>query len=513
MIVRRPYAFLIRYFKVIHIILSVFMGYMIYKSTNILMFFNSYAKNGYFTFYDNLKSHFLGTLFIISIIVTIVISLVLYIVMRQKNKKRMYYSFIIMFSFLLIILLFYTSGILGKLINISLSVKTIRGLRDMWVIAVLLEYALIIFSIIRAIGFNIKSFNFEKDLEDLKISQKDNEEIELVIKDDNYKYLRYARKYLKEFKYYFIENKRMFILISVVCVLAICGGIYYNYKKTDVNGSYASSYVTSNVRYNIKNSYITTLDYKGQIINKNKKYIVVTFDAENMSNSKTSLRIENFILKIGDKNYLSIKNKDLFKDIGSLYINQVLQPFNKYEYIIAFELDLKSPTTDALLLYSYTTTNNDESKIKYYKNKLLLKYADKISIKDVEFGKDIILDNKTFAINSYDVNSSYEESFKSIINNKEIINKIVIKPGINEIDNYNVLRINIKHDNLNSNYFYKLINDYGFITYQNKKYKLKVLNDLVNNNIYCIVPKNIDDYNLMFTIRNNNLKIVNKKVQ
>ena len=42
MVLRRPYAFLIKYFKLIHIILFILFAYITFKANNIVTFFKDY---------------------------------------------------------------------------------------------------------------------------------------------------------------------------------------------------------------------------------------------------------------------------------------------------------------------------------------------------------------------------------------------------------------------------------------------------------------------------------------
>ena len=46
MILRKPYAFLIRHFKLIHLILTVLLAYILYKTNKLLSFFNQYLSSG-----------------------------------------------------------------------------------------------------------------------------------------------------------------------------------------------------------------------------------------------------------------------------------------------------------------------------------------------------------------------------------------------------------------------------------------------------------------------------------
>ena len=43
MILRKPYGFLIKHFKLIHLIMTIFMGILIYQTNLLLEFFNDFV--------------------------------------------------------------------------------------------------------------------------------------------------------------------------------------------------------------------------------------------------------------------------------------------------------------------------------------------------------------------------------------------------------------------------------------------------------------------------------------
>ena len=68
MIIRKPYAFLIKYFKVIHITLFVFMTYLLFKTRNIYIFFKPGLLLLILSFSDSFyygKSHILKYIILI----------------------------------------------------------------------------------------------------------------------------------------------------------------------------------------------------------------------------------------------------------------------------------------------------------------------------------------------------------------------------------------------------------------------------------------------------------------
>ena len=51
------------------------------------------------------------------------------------------------------------------------------------------QYFILIFSLVRTVGFDIKKFNFEKDIKELELSKEDSEEFEFVVGIDFNNYL------------------------------------------------------------------------------------------------------------------------------------------------------------------------------------------------------------------------------------------------------------------------------------------------------------------------------------
>ena len=47
MILKKPYAFLIKKFRLIHLVLSFLIGFILYRSVLIVKFFIEYIKNNY----------------------------------------------------------------------------------------------------------------------------------------------------------------------------------------------------------------------------------------------------------------------------------------------------------------------------------------------------------------------------------------------------------------------------------------------------------------------------------
>ena len=86
MILRKPYAFLIKKFKIIHLILSLLMIYVAYKINSILNFIYDYINN---IANVNIASSYINFILFLAVVFIIIISLILYILMRYKKKPKL----------------------------------------------------------------------------------------------------------------------------------------------------------------------------------------------------------------------------------------------------------------------------------------------------------------------------------------------------------------------------------------------------------------------------------------
>ena len=70
MILRKPYAILIKNFKLIHFIMALMMGFLFYKTSSILSFLNDYLSSVATTIIHEVTSSLFSPLFVLIIIHT-----------------------------------------------------------------------------------------------------------------------------------------------------------------------------------------------------------------------------------------------------------------------------------------------------------------------------------------------------------------------------------------------------------------------------------------------------------
>lgn len=343
MILKKPYAFLIKHFKLIHIILSIPLIYIASKTRLVVNFFNQYVSNRYsFQTGSDISSLYVSGLMLFSIVVIIFAALTIYFLLKYKEKPVKMYVSLIAYYIILFVVLFWLSGIISSMSQNVLSAKAARSYRDISTLIYYPQYIFIIFALLRAVGFNIKQFNFRSDLKELEITSSDNEEVEVGFEIDGYKTKRFFRRFKREFGYYLIENKFM---VTVVVIIFIFTSIivYYNTRKSyDTTYSQTDNFVHQGFSLNIRDSIISNLSYNGEKINDNYYYLAVKMNVTNNMTKKARLDHYSFILNVGNKELKPILDKStFFQDYASPYYNEFIKSKENRDIVLVYQLDKK----------------------------------------------------------------------------------------------------------------------------------------------------------------------------
>ncbi len=478
MILRKPYAFLIRHFKLIHLILVVLLGTNFYYSLNINSFFNAYIANGYkATSTYNLIGIYTPTIFLLSIVFAIALPLVLYILLEYKKKPNKFYMLMIIYNVILMALYFFMYSTFDKLSTELLTATTSRIIRDVSIIYTLPMIIFIIVTFVRSIGFNLKSFAFESDYKDMASDFKDSEEVEIGLNLDSYKVKRKLRKSLREFKYYIVENKFVVILILVI-VLSITGYTIF----TTVRPSYESYYTMGKpflydiYEITIEDAVLTNTDYKGQVINPDKEYLVLKVKVQNLLSTSNYFDVN--IIKLKTKEgIISIKPTytSYFSDFSKSDSNYILGK-EIAEYVACYELDKDDIENNYQAVISNGTafyhgeTYNKSIFIRVSPTKANNITDKSYNIKDSINFTEEFLNNNQLLIEKYTITKSvkykYEVCNGNVCNN--YINLVTVSALNNHQNNY-LLHISGTYTNNNGSVKYdsfnKIINTFGYLEY------------------------------------------------
>lgn len=429
MIIRKPYAFLIKYFKIIHIIIWIFITFMLFSTRNIYMFFKNYLLNGTYVYVPNMALEYVSIPMIITTIFLVGMFLLILLLMREKKKPILYYLTATIFYFLTFIFLMYFSSVLNNLEYIDYSNQAIVIFRDISMIFYYLNYYFFGIAFVRGFGFNIKKFNFEKDVKELDITDEDREEIELGLEVDYDNIFNFIRKRIRYFKYYLKENS--FVLVVFLVIVLLLTTAYITIDNLLINKTYYENDVITidKVEYTIKNSYITNKDSKLEYVkNENTNYLIINFGVINKNEKSLKLDINNSRLVINNKYYYpktNVSNK--FSDLGTLYKKQNLISNNEKDYILVFEIGNISPEKVKFELYNCTKMVNEQ--VIYYYEEIILKpslfkenYLGNYKLMDVVNLEKTLYETGTFNLNTYELldvfNYTYTKCDDKILNGK-----------------------------------------------------------------------------------------------
>ena len=156
MILKKPYGFLIKYFKIIHLFLTGLYIFLLIKVNSLLNYYNGYLEGTE----NRLNAIKLVTnYYLIVVILSIIICLIIYALMKYKKKpKLLYVVLIILYIITAIIINIAYSGLQQIYIYNTLDLKTLRLYQDILRILTVFQYISIGFTLIRGLGFDIKNY-------------------------------------------------------------------------------------------------------------------------------------------------------------------------------------------------------------------------------------------------------------------------------------------------------------------------------------------------------------------
>ncbi len=333
MILRRPYAFLIKHFRLIHLILFALLAIITYNASTVLNFFKDYiTANGNM---EILSSNYINAFIYIAPIIIIGLSISIFYLMKYKDKPRLYYIILIIVSVLCTGVYTYLYLSIRSLETTTVSARIIRLYRDIARSNFYVLFVMCIPTLIRGLGFDIKKFNFSKDLKELNLSEEDSAEVEVSIDVSSNGLKRTGRRTLRELKYYYVENKFFINIILGTLILILV--MLFPFNKYVVNRDLKEGEVLGTSAFNIKvtDSYLT--DRKR--ISKDNSYVILKVSVIGKVN-KYSLDLDHFVLEGKNNKYVPSQKFYLyFNDIGTGYRNNILDTTSYKDYILVFNIN------------------------------------------------------------------------------------------------------------------------------------------------------------------------------
>lgn len=533
MILKKPYAFLIKHFRLIHLMIALATIFLAYKTSRIVLFFNAYIKNGYRLTESNLASNYVTPLMYLVVISILLIGIIIYLLFKSKDKPRKYYVYLIIYYILIFSLLTFAHSALNSLEVTTVTAKAVRMYRDLSLIFSLPQYFFLVFTLIRGIGFDIKKFNFSKDISELQIEAKDNEEFEFVVDLPTYKVKRTLRRTLRELKYFILENTFVLVCVTVIIALVIGTEIYSARNTYSQVYQENKEFSLNNYKVRVLDSNISPLDYNGNTLTKDKSYLIVLLSINNQTSLYKALNKDDFRLLVDDKIIYPTTNKnEYFIDLGTPYTNQKIAKKSTSNYIFIYELN-KSQIKDeyTLRIQEYLDYRNNEIIANYKEIKLkpsLLEDIEKVKTVNLNEELDLSsssLSNSKLLVSSYEITKSYKYNYTFCIDSEcqtsvdtvdasyqtEKEKTLLVLNYTLSLDETSPYKTNIKSNLSFFNDFLKVK-----YTYDNKEYTTIPTNKTPNgmtDKVILELPgeiKNATNISLVLNIRNKEYNIVLK---
>ncbi len=533
MILKKPYAFLIKHFRLIHFILAIMTIYLAYSINKIVLFFNSYISAGYRLTESNIAGNYITVWMYIAVILALLIAIIIYLLFKAKDKPSKYYVYFIVYYIFIFSLLTLAYNLLQGIEITVIDAKTIRVYRDLSLILSAPQYFFVVFAAFRGIGFDIKKFNFSKDLNDLQIEAKDNEEFEFVLDVPTYKIKRTLRRTLRELKYFLLENVFGVIAILVLISGIIGTSIYMNRNVYSVTYKENQTFTFNNYKMRVLSSVITPYAYNGDKLVDNKTYLVVLISIQNNTILEKSLNKDNFRLLVDKKViYPTLNKNEYFIDLGTPYSNQKIASKSNSTYTFVYELNENEIKENYILrIQEFLNYRQGEIIANYKEVKLKPSIVNTISkVKTVNINENLdlkasSLSNSSLLISNYEVTKSYKYNYNFCIESDCYVSTdtvdatyqtekektLLVLTYTLELDENTPYKNNIKSDVTFFNHFLKVK-----YTYNDKEYISNVTNKTPNTMTDKVILetdgelKSATKIMLIITIRNKEYNIILK---
>ena len=444
------------------------------------------------------------------------------VVMIVKKKPNLFYIFNILVYLFALIVIFSANSTLETMSRSLIDVRTIRLVRDFTMISFFLQFVSIPIIIVRAVGFDIKKFNFTDDLKEMEISDEDREEFEVQFSFDKNKALRNFRKIKRFFKYTYKENRLLFNLTITGVSLGIILIVFSSYLMKTPTIKQNINFSGNGFTMSVLDSYLVNTDYKGKILSEDY-YLLVKIKVK--ANGATSKTIDTATTKITIGNYYYIPllgYKDKFIDFGEVYQNEKIG--NEFEEKVLL-YKIPSQLINNEMIFSFVNKNSFTDKEGFKSTKVKIEYNDLTGINSNEKFKlqeelkfnNSILDDYKLKITNYEIKDKFKLQYNYCVSSECHLSYEYLIPSLNTNYDKTLLKITgileTEKDILKNYNLYQFIESFGKICYNIDgilKTQSLNLNNVISkktkqlNDYYIEVPKEIENasnISITFTIR------------
>ena len=189
MVLRKPYAFLIKHFRSINFALFVLVTFMLVRVLKLYSFIKDYLNTGIYNTALIPITDYINVYIYLVLIFILLVSGVLAFLLKKKEKPIKIYVYIILVSILTLILFIFVHNYFTFTVSKGYNEQMARLIRDLILIQSFFYYPTLLVLLIRFIGIDLNNFGFREDKE-LLASEEDREEVEVEVTFDKHRYIR-----------------------------------------------------------------------------------------------------------------------------------------------------------------------------------------------------------------------------------------------------------------------------------------------------------------------------------
>ena len=376
MIIRKPYAFLIKNFKKIHVALLLLSLFVLYKLFDVNSYVNEFMRLGtYDMFGDPITKHITFWLQLSLFFLVLGTCFILFL-LRHKNKPWKVYLIPIIEYFALFFVLIMIRNFFNGFSS-SISTKDLRLSRDLLLIFLIGQVPAIAIYVMRVFGLDMNRFQFNFDQEFLELDEKDREEIEIGIDIDKHSIIRWFKKMYRYLNYFYLEHKKICISLLVFLILIFGFNAYKFIFITNKSYKSGDSYYVNGYVFKVNHAYYTDKDYNGQIISADSNFLIIDLSVQNREAPRT-VYLENFHIKNGTDDYVTT-NKTYAKEFQDLGI--------AYESTRKLKRD---ETLDCIIIYKVDNSLKKNRFVLFYQENSDTLRKIKLNIEDISKIDDVI---------------------------------------------------------------------------------------------------------------------------
>ena len=472
MIFRKPDAFIIKHIKIIHVIILLGIGYLLYKTNDITNVYSEVEKSKSIIG-TNYSTQIYNTIMYIVLLFCLAMVLMIIIILIKRKKRFVFYlatAILLAFSFVFYILSYSNISTMQK--N-NVSAPTYLAYSDISRILFYAQSGFVIVWLFKTSRFDIKTFSFGKASYDLDLTDADSEEIEFSLEIDGNELKTKRRRRIRNLKYFYLEN-RWKINLAIILIVAIIGISINAYIKSNKPIYYGLNSELRTRDYNIvvTDAYFSYLDYSGKKIEEKGEFIILKFKIKKNFEQEYSFDDSYLSVIINDKAYYAnSKYFEYFTDLGEAYKDQKLsQEYQDYYlvYQIPYEFSNKEIYIKVSNRFDYKT-----NRYSYYEIKTNYEYLDKTEkVKEFRLNDEMNIEaygvKAKVVINDFDIKDKFKVNFNAVVNEKNYNLIEYITPTAEDNEDKAIMRLSYEETNSESNKtnFATILLKYAIIEYK-----------------------------------------------